>query len=301
LPASTNPHDVTATTDGDVWFTVEGAFDPVTFFTPGSVARVTPRGVITEFAVCDSCVVRDIVQGPDGILYISANDAELRRITTSGQVQSSVLVPDGNGSPIHGVAADSTSIWFADFFNNRVGRFTVSTAAFGFYAAEGVDDVAVAEDGTVWFTGSEASTGTAFIGELDPAAGVVSTTGLSGTAAGIAVAPNGTVWATEIFAQLIARLTPNGSAPHAVVEFQTAQGATPLGIAAAPDGNVWFTQNLRGNIARITQDGVITEASKPIDFGDPKRPDPIGIAIDAIGNPWYAESLVDKVANLKLR
>jgi hypothetical protein len=64
---------------------------------------------------------------------------------------------------------------------------------------------------------------------------------------------------------------------------------------------VWFTQNLRGNIARITQDGVITEASKPVDFADPKRPDPIGIAIDALGNPWYSESLVDKVANLKLR
>ena len=106
---------------------------------------------------------------------------------------------------------------------------------------------------------------------------------------------------TEIFADLIARLTPSGAGPHVLVEFPTAEGATPLGIAAAPDGNVWFTQNLRGNIARITQDGVITEASKAIDFADPKRPDPIGIAIDAIGNPWYAESLVDRVANLKLR
>ena len=46
---------------------------------------------------------------------------------------------------------------------------------------------------------------------------------------------------------------------------------------------------------------MITEASKAIDFADPKRPDPIGIAIAADGNPWYAESLVDKVANLKLR
>jgi hypothetical protein len=46
---------------------------------------------------------------------------------------------------------------------------------------------------------------------------------------------------------------------------------------------------------------VITEASKAIDFADPKYPDPIGIAIAADGKPWYAESLVDKVANLKLR
>src|SRR5262245_22260324 len=66
LPASTDPHDVTTASDGNVWFTVQGAFDPVTFLTPGSVARVTPRGSITEFAVCDTCITNDIVQGPDG-------------------------------------------------------------------------------------------------------------------------------------------------------------------------------------------------------------------------------------------
>ena len=68
LPASTDPHFVTATSDGNVWFTVQGAFNPVTFDTPGSVARVTPRGEITEFAGCEGCITNDIVQGPDGIL-----------------------------------------------------------------------------------------------------------------------------------------------------------------------------------------------------------------------------------------
>jgi streptogramin lyase len=309
LPTSSAPRYVTSTSDGNVWFTVQGAFDPITFNTPGSVARVTPRGDITEFAVCDVCGTNDIVQGPDGILYISDNDGQLRRITTSGEVLSSVPVPpppDQFGSPLGGIAADSTSIWFADSFNNRVGRFDIGTGLFTFYPvalSDGVDDVAVAGDGTVWFIGSGfTETGDInVIGEIDPAVGVVSMTQLSGVAAGIAVAPNGTVWATEIFAHLIARLTPSASGPHALDEFVTPEGATPLGIAAAPDGNVWFTQNLRGNIARITQDGVITEASKPVDFADPKRPDPIGIAIDALGNPWYSESLVDKVANLRLR
>ena len=106
---------------------------------------------------------------------------------------------------------------------------------------------------------------------------------------------------SEIFADLIARLTPSEAGAHSLVEFPTAVDASPLGIAAAPDGTVWFTQNLRGNIARITQAGAITEAAKVIDFADPKRPDPIGIAIGANGNPWYAESLVDSVATLKLR
>ena len=293
LPTTTDPHFVAATTDGNVWFTVQRGVD-------GVVARVTPRGDITEFNVCDSCGPNDIVQGPDGILYISENGGRLLQVTTAGQVLASIS-PCGAVfcDPLGGVAADSTSIWFADSFNNQVGRFNISAAPgedpFTFFPAPEVDDVAVAPDGTVWFTGTNS------IGEIDPAVGVVSTTPLSAEGRRITVAPNGTVWVTEIFADLIARLTPSASGPHAVVEFPTPVDATPLDIAAAPDGNVWFTQNLRGNIARITQDGVITEASKAIAFTDPKRPDPVGIAIAANGNPWYAESLTDKVVNLKLR
>lgn len=300
LPTSTDPHEATTASDGNVWVTVQGAFDPETFNTPGSVARVTPRGVITEFAVCDGCITNDLVQGPDGIIYISDNDGQLQRITTSGEVLSSIS-PCGSVfcDPLGGVAADSTSVWFADFFNNRVGRFDVVAGEgedpFTFFPAEGVGDVAVAPDGTVWFTGSGA------IGQIDPAVGVVSLTPLSAEGSGITVAPNGTVWATEPFADLVARLTPSGPGPHQLAEFPTPEDGTPLGIAAAPDGNVWFTQNLRGNVARITQDGLVTEASTAIDFADPKRPDPIGITIGHNGDPWYTLSLTDKVANLRLR
>lgn len=295
LPTSTDPHQVTTASDGNVWVTVQGAFNPVTFQQPGQVARVTPKGTITEFDVCDSCITNDIVEGPDGILYISDNDGQLRRITTSGNLLSSISVGgEVFGDPLAGIAADPTSIWFADPFNSRIGRYDVFTSVFTFYPAAGVDDVAVAADGTVWFTGSNE------IGELDPAVGVVSTTTLSGEGTAIAIAPDGTVWVTEIFADLIGRLTP-GTNAHQLQEFPTAANAGPLGIAVADDGNVWFTQNLRGNIARITADGVITEATKPIAFSNPKRPDPIGITIDPTGNPWYAESLVDKVATFKLR
>lgn len=296
LPTTTSPHEATTASDGNVWVTVEGAFDPATGVTPGSVARVTPRGDITEFAVCDGCITNDLVQGPDGVIYITDNDGQLRRITTSGDVLGAIS-PCGDVfcDPLGGVAADSTSIWFADFFNNRVGRFNVAAAEFTFFPADGVSDVAVARDGTVWFTGS------AEIGQIDPAVGVVSLTPLGAEGSGITVAPNGTVWVTEPSPDLVARLTPSGPGTHQLTEFPTPEGGTPLGIAAAPDGNVWFTQNLRGNIARISPDGVVTEAGKAIDFASPKRPDPIGITIAANGDPWYTLSLTDKVANLRLR
>src|SRR5919106_1704922 len=111
LPTSSDPHFVTTASDGNVWFTVQGAFNEETFQTPGQVARVTLRGDITEFDVCDSCITNDIVEGPDGILYISDNDGHLRRITTSGDLLSSVPVgSEVFGDPLAGIAADSTSI-----------------------------------------------------------------------------------------------------------------------------------------------------------------------------------------------
>ncbi len=297
LPTSTDPHDVTTASDGNVWFTVQGAFNEETFQNPGQVARVTPRGDITEFDVCGQCILTDIVEGPDGILYISDNQGHLRRITTSGQLLEPSIQVDGVffGDSFGGLAADSGSVWFADPSDDRIGRYNVSTGEITSYAAADVTDLAVA-DGMVWFTASNA------IGELDPAVGVVSMTPLSGAGRGVAIAPNGTVWVTEIFADLIARLTPSTTetGPHQLDEFPTAADAGPLGIAAADDG-MWFTQNLRGNIARISHDGVITEGAKAVDFDSNKRPDPVGITIGADGNPWYAESLVDKVATLNIK
>jgi virginiamycin B lyase len=138
LPTSTDPHEATAASDGNVWVTVQGAFDPETFTTPGSVARVEPRGTITEFAVCDGCITNDLVQGPDGIVYVSDNDGQLRRITTSGEVLSSIshcgevfcdplggvaADPEG-GTPLGIAAAPDGNVWFTQNLRGNIARIT---------------------------------------------------------------------------------------------------------------------------------------------------------------------------------
>jgi streptogramin lyase len=80
---------------------------------------------------------------------------------------------------------------------------------------------------------------------------------------GIAVLPDGTVFATEPYTSRIARITPDG----VVTEFPTPTfKATPGAIAPGPDGNAWFAESGLGDvakIARITPVGVITEYSVP--------------------------------------
>lgn len=83
VPTSgSSPEHITQASDGNFWFTESFVNDQNA--TPHKVGRITPTGQVTEFNVCDFCFPTDIVQGSDGILYFTKNDAPLGRITTDG-------------------------------------------------------------------------------------------------------------------------------------------------------------------------------------------------------------------------
>jgi virginiamycin B lyase len=111
-------------------------------------------------------------------------------------------------------------------------------------------DVAVDASGTVWFTEFHANQ----IGKLDPDTGTITETAVSGSPRHIAIATDGSVWATERFQpsvtdpSVVWRLDP---ATNQVTDFPLSLGAGPEDIVAAPDGSVWFTQSGAGNVARI--------------------------------------------------
>jgi virginiamycin B lyase len=138
---------------------------------------------------------------------------------------------------------------------------------------------------------------------------------------GIAVAPDGTVWATLQNADALFRIMPDGQAttievplrqaglsdiavaPDGTVWFLAA-GANQIGryaggrfevfpapmpnagltaLAVAPDGAAWFTALRAHRLGRVHQ-GVITE------FALPRRDArPFSIAVDADNTVWYAD------------
>jgi virginiamycin B lyase len=295
LPTGIGPRHITKATDGNLWFTAQGPFDAA-FNRPGQVSRITPGGTITEFNACDVCQPSGLVQGPDGIIYFDSSDSFLRRITTSGNVMDPIAIPGGVNA-FETLAADSTSVYFTD--RNQIGRYNVATGAFSFFAVPtpgpNISDLEVA-NGIVWFT--ESNDGDlAKIGRLDPAArrNPITEFVVGVRPRSLAIAPNGEVWFTEIFANAIGRLTPGtGQVSH----FPTAAGANPEDIAAGDGSNLWFTQSAAGNIARISPTGVIAEAKVVKGSG------PLGITIGQDGNPWYTEWGPDgsnnKIATVKL-
>lgn len=97
----------------------------------------------------------------------------------------------------------------------------------------------------------------------------------------IAAGADGNLWALDVRASKIVRITPVGS----LTEFALAAGSYPGAIAAGPDGNVWFVR--RGEIGRITPNGQI--AAYKLDGL------PSSICSGPDGNLWFTESFRGKI------
>jgi streptogramin lyase len=282
--AGSSPEHITRASDGNFWFTE--SFVNNQNAQGHNVGRITPAGQVTEFQVCDFCFPTDIVQGSDGVLYFTKNDAPLGRITTSGQVlpdAGEIFSFNGNGLDAHG-----DDIWIADFNNAVIHRYNVQTGVFSEFATTSPTfDVAVAPNGIVWFTEGDGR-----IGRLNPATGVITEIDVDGVPREINVASDGAVWFTERFSpQAVGRINP---ATNAVRLFPVDGG--PEDIAPAADGSMWFTRSTAGNIARITPAGVITTQSKAV-----KGSEPFGITVAPNGDPWFTMLSTDKIATFQLR
>jgi virginiamycin B lyase len=155
--AGSSPEHITQDSDGNFWFTESFVNDQNA--QPHKVGRITPDGHITEFPVCDFCFPTDIVQGSDGVLYFTKNDASLGRISTDGTMLPDIpatFSPNGNELDAHG-----DDIWFADFNNHSVWRYDIPSDAFTEFPAPNTVplDVAVAGNGIVWFTDANGQIG----------------------------------------------------------------------------------------------------------------------------------------------
>ena len=291
--ADSQPRAITNGPDGNRWFTEGTEFTGA----PAKIARITPSGVITEFAPgvsdgCSNCILSDIASGPAGVLYATSNDPTLIRFdVNTGTFQPPVQMP--NTSALGGTLAISgDDVWVTDFNNDVVWRYSIAIGQFSSFAASNPSDVAVDAAGNAWFSEPDTSS----LGRIDAVTGVVTRTPTidgSTTVASraVAVATDGQIWFTARFApQAVGRLDP---ASGSVTLFVLTSDPGPQGIAASPNGTVWFTQETKGNIANITNAGVLTE-SKVVKGGGPS-----GVTVDGNAQPWYTMMSADRIGTLQ--
>ncbi len=104
----------------------------------------------------------------------------------------------------------------------------------------------------------------------------------------LAVAPDGAVWFAESTAYSITRLKDGVLQRH---DIQSVRGG-PYGVAVAADGTVWATLQSANQLMRIAPSGEITQYDMPTPGASPTD-----VAVDPKGGVWVIEFRGNRVAH----
>ena len=262
--------------DGNLWFTDSG-----------KIARITPQGVITEFAVPSpptAIPLPGIARGPDGNLWYIAG-ATLGRITPQGRAIGAVTMPPGVWYITGLTTAPDGTLWVGlsnksetDQLTYEIAKVTASGEVTAFALPGPVaptGGLVAGADGNLWVAAMDKPIGRITrTGQLTEFA-VATDQGLNQLTSG----PDGNIWFIDAGGK-VGRITPTGT----VTLFQTADqsnvGMTSIG--AGPDGNIWFSTG-SNTINRITPSGVVTQ------FTLPHTGDVTAITIGSDGGVWFMQ------------
>lgn len=116
--------------------------------------------------------------------------------------------------------------------------------------------------------------------------------------ADIAIAPDGTVWFTEINTNKIGKLIPSETQPgtsNGITEYELPEAnSQPHYITVAKDGRVWFTEIMGNRIGRLDPaSGEIKEFDIPTEDSEPHQ-----IKEGPDGSIWFLEFNANKVGRL---
>ncbi len=261
-----------------------------------------------------------VAVAPDGTVWFTLDLAAAVGRIHDGRLER-LPIEKQNVDPLGiGVTADGTA-WFTDNGARGISRVTAAgeTATFALETPiVRLGRLAVGGDGAVWFAeGSGYSISEIRDGRLtrhvydSPRGGPY----------GVAVAADGTAWATLKSGDQLLKIARDGGMTAYEVP---GPGAVPSDVAVAKDGTVWFIDEREGRIGKF-RDGVFQDftalAGKPVLSGlavgedgavwfgllrdgglgrlrgkrvdifklPRERARPVSLAIDRQGNVWYAD------------
>jgi RHS repeat-associated protein len=151
--------------------------------------------------------------------------------------------------------------------------------------------MAVAADGSIWFTEWSASK----IGRIDPTTHQVYEYSLptaSSKPYGITAGPDGNIWFTEYAGNKIGKLVPCSTLPctPSITEYAIpTSNSSPVDITAGPDGNLWFDESSAGKIGKITTASSPTISEYAIPTSSGASASPRGIVAGPDGALWFGD------------
>ena len=286
LPVAANrPQWIAAGSDGNLWFTSPG----------GSVARITPAGVVTAFTIpTANAQPQQIISASDGNLWFTEysttpmpGTSKIAKLTTGGAFTeySTLFAPPPADDPLGIVGRGDGNIWYTADNSSRVGYQGIASGVAGEAsvptANSGPFGIATAPDNNLYYTET-------FSDKIGRVANLFSAQTEIALTAGttpesIVRGPDGNLWFAEYGTGKIGRLSPSAFAVTG--EFPTVTpNSQPVGLTVGRDGALWFTESGLDRIGRITTGGTVTEFSIP-DTGLGLR----GITVASDGALWFCE------------
>ena len=207
------PWEITAGPNGDLWFTEFAVAGSDRTNRIGEINPTTDKVKEFELPPPDSGQqgAFGITAGPDGdVWFTELVGNRIGRITPSGEI-TEFPVPTANSEPIAITKGPDGNLWFAEQDGEKIGRINPSTHEIAEFPIPngGSEPRAITEgpDGNLWFAEANGD-----IGRITPAGTITQcSTGISGPIEGITAGPADTLWFTEFDESRIGSITATGS------------------------------------------------------------------------------------------
>lgn len=237
--------------DGNVWFTVETAGK--------EVAKITPTGQITEYALPEAAGATGIAVGPEGKLWLTAVEKAISfsPIDPEGTEKAfKVESIAANGQIAQGPAGE---MWVAS--NNEITHFSPADPVGkngGFMPIGELAPKDIASNGSGLVIADAGHSRLVTVGADGKQGPDVPLGNGTMTSQGVAGSPNGqAAFSKSDGTEGLGLVTPPGS-PTAVL-----MPGEPFGVALGADGNFWFAMSAAHGLEQLTPTGQATPLAFP--------------------------------------
>lgn len=238
LPSSFGgPAGITTGPDGNLWFCGNS-----------NIGKLTTGGTFTEYP---AVTCNFITTGPDHNLWFTFNPSNIGMITTGGTIELYTL-PTGGTDPQGITTGSATTVWFAEYYGNKLGSFNINTHIINEYplpTPKNGDPLGITQgsNGTLWFTAVSGSPSVVGKFVLKTKKFVIYNLPSGAGANGIAQGADGAYWFAGAQA-IIGRMNSKGK--H--ILYPAGSGEGPFWITPGPKKDLWFTDSTNNDIGSIT-------------------------------------------------
>lgn len=309
LPKNTEPKEIVAAADGNLWFTLN-AYGELPFKKrppPAAIGRVTPSGELTTYPIglAAKYGVGGLVAGPNGYLWFISGDHSLWQISPLGTI-SRLPIDFGDNTVITPVAGQEGNLWFVRKpvtgpGREAIGRFTpageLSEYDVGSPGLAPRTPIAAPGGGVLFFL--DGLTAGTYLERISPTGEITTVATWPGGAdrglGGAAIGADGSLWyAIQVGfgASGVGRVTASGE----VTKFGGCLSYSqpffgPQDLALGADGNLWFTSLESRSLPNITESpsiGRVTPAGEITQIFAGVNAEAHSIAAAPDGSVWFS-------------